>query len=64
MPLGASGYSLSPTRLASGFGAEGNFCLSMSPAFGEDVSSAPPFAPQLPRSAFTAVTARAVSNEF
>ena len=41
----ASGYSLLPTRLAAGFGGSAKRASDSVPAFGDDVSSAPPFAP-------------------
>lgn len=51
-------------RLAAGFAGALKRASSIAPAFGEDVISAPPFAPQQPRSELMAVMARAVSNEF
>ena len=44
--------------------SDGTGIVHIAPAFGEDVISAPPFAPQQPRSELMAVMARAVSNEF
>ena len=59
----ASGYSLLPTRGFSGLTGSAKRASSILPAFGDEVSSAPPLAPQAPRSELTAVMTRAVSKE-